>query len=560
MCPTRALVFTATYNERGNIQRFVEQVLHILPNCDLLVVDDHSPDGTGEVLDELAAREPRLKVIHRPAKLGLGTAHKLGMLYATRNGYDVLLTLDADFSHDPADLPRLLAALEDADYVTGSRFVRGGKCDYGGYRLAVSRLANWGVHRLLGTRLHEATTSLRGYRTSLLKQLPFHRICSDGYSFFVETTYWITAAGHRCLEIPIHFHNRAAGASKIPKLQILFGFLLLLRLFFFRLVGKRPTGTGPYSSEQKCYFCKSTHMLQKFRARGERKREFTTVCCTSMEHHNKPPIVQCLCCGLCYVPRSYYADKPVVQLYTGTEDLTYLEHQGGRHKTFNWVFKKLQPYLPATGKMLELGSYCGLFLEVAKRKGWHATGLEPSQWAARYARDVLHLDVRTGTLSDQRDCLGRDYDAVVAWDVLEHLEDPMGELAKIHEVLGDKGLLCFSTLDIENWYPRLMGRRWPWVMEMHLFYFSRTGLTEMLRAAGFEVVAVFPYCHFISLSYLLLKVQALFFKNAPKMGFLSRLLPRSLYVPFRFGDIKLFVCRKAATGPSARVELAKTAA
>src|SRR5262249_8093088 len=162
---------------------------------------------------------------------------------------------------------------------------------------------------------------------------------------------------------------------------------------------------------------------------------------------------------------------------------------------------------------------------------------------ARYARETLGLDVRTGTLSDHLPHLDKGYDAVVAWDVLEHLEDPLGELRKVHGALAEGGLFCFSTLDIENWYPRLLGRRWPWVMEMHLFYFSRTTLTELLRSAGFEVVTVFPYCHYVSVSYLFLKLQALVLGRASGGGFLGRLLPKNLYVPFRFGDIKLFVCR-----------------
>src|SRR5262249_28274432 len=155
--------------------------------------------------------------------------------------------------------PRLLAELRGTDYVTGSRFVRGGRCDYGGYRWLVSRPANWGGRALLGTRLPEATTALRAHPTALLKRPPLPPLRSDGYSFFVETSYWISSGPNRCAEIPIHFRNRAAGASKLPRLQILFGIFLLLRLFFFRLLRRTATGSGPTGSDAKCYFCQSTY-------------------------------------------------------------------------------------------------------------------------------------------------------------------------------------------------------------------------------------------------------------------------------------------------------------
>jgi dolichol-phosphate mannosyltransferase len=247
--PQRALVFTATYNERDNIEELVRRVLALPMACDLLVVDDNSPDGTGTLLDELARAEPRLKVVHRPYKLGLGSAHMLAMAWAVRRGYDALVTMDADFSHDPAAIPQLLQALGQADFAIGSRYMKGGSCDYVGRRRAMSLWANRLAWLLLGAGLREYTTSFRAFRVSMLREAQFSRIHSQGYSFFMETVWHLHRAGYRCVETPIRFVDRVHGDSKIPKNEIWNGVLKLGELCVKRLLGwrrpRRPDGPPP---------------------------------------------------------------------------------------------------------------------------------------------------------------------------------------------------------------------------------------------------------------------------------------------------------------------------
>jgi dolichol-phosphate mannosyltransferase len=164
------LVFTATYNERHNIGVLLKGIWDAAPHAQVLVVDDNSPDGTGTLLDEIARSESRLTVIHRPAKLGLGTAHHLAMLFALRRGFDTLITMDADLSHDPQDIPRLTAKLANADFVIGSRYAKGGSSGYSGYRHFVSAAANRAARLLLRLPLHEFTTSFRAFRVSRLSE------------------------------------------------------------------------------------------------------------------------------------------------------------------------------------------------------------------------------------------------------------------------------------------------------------------------------------------------------------------------------------------------------
>ena len=231
----RVLVFAATYNERDNVEIFARAVLGLGPDYDLLIVDDASPDGTGAILDQLSRADPRLQVIHRPAKLGLGTAHKLAMVHAIREQVPVLVTLDADLSHDPADIPRLVAALDRADFAIGSRHMPGGAILLKFHRRVLSIGANRLARLLLGVPLTEFTTSLRAFRVPMLAGLDLGRLEAEGYAFFVETVFLVATSGARLAEIPIRFHDRREGQSKISRLEILRGIATLVRLFGRRL-------------------------------------------------------------------------------------------------------------------------------------------------------------------------------------------------------------------------------------------------------------------------------------------------------------------------------------
>jgi dolichol-phosphate mannosyltransferase len=240
----QVLVFTATYNEAENIPSLVREVFAAIPDCDMLVVDDGSPDGTGQILDDISRGNPRLKVIHRPGKSGLGTAHKLAIGYALEHGYDLLITMDADFSHDPKYLPEMLRRLETAEFVIGSRYVAGGSCEYPLSRIILSRTANTLTRALLGIPVRETTTSYRGFRRSLLERMDTNAIRSDGYSFFVESIYQVSRRARAdgallgMTEFPIRFVDRRAGSTKISKKEIWKGFVTLARLAGSRLTDR----------------------------------------------------------------------------------------------------------------------------------------------------------------------------------------------------------------------------------------------------------------------------------------------------------------------------------
>jgi len=233
----KTIVGIATYyNEALNIERLIAAIHCHLPGRHILVLDDNSPDGTARLVEELAATDGLLTLIKRPGKMGLGSATLAMMRYAIENGFDVLIVMDADFSHDPQDLPLMIELMEQNDFVTGSRYVEGGKCGYGFYRRAISKTANWGARRLAGIPLGECTTAFRGFKTSLLKRLPLAQIKSTGYSFQVEVLYHIVRHTDKTAEFPIFFADRAYGESKINKKEMMMSALTLLRLLKRRIM------------------------------------------------------------------------------------------------------------------------------------------------------------------------------------------------------------------------------------------------------------------------------------------------------------------------------------
>jgi predicted TPR repeat methyltransferase len=545
----RILVFTATYNEVENIAYLVDEVFATLPTCEVLVVDDASPDGTGRLLDELERNEPRLHVVHRPSKNGVGTAHKLAMKFALAHGYDALITMDADFSHHPKYLPQMLAELEQAEFVTGSRFVAGGSCEYPPSRRVLSRTASTLTRRLLGIPLHETTTSYRGFRRSLLERMNVDAIHSDGYSFFVESIFSIArllrrehqAGGMR--EFPIRFEDRRAGATKISRREIWNGVITLARLSARRAL--RRANPGWPATEQPhagvCNACGCAYYVEEYPATNA-GHVSATYRCTSTNHASHGRLVKCLGCGLVYT-NPQLAPHEMVGLYADVEDRTYLENVEARVRTFRYNLDAILQYLPARGRLLDVGSYCGIFLDVARDRGYDVVGVEPSRWASSYARDTYGVTSITGTLADVP--CDAPFDIVCSWDVLEHLSNPARELALVNERLRTGGVFAFSTIDYKNWFPRLMGERWPWMMDMHLYYFDQKVVSQMLERAGFRLIHAQPYCHIITLDYFLGKLHALGVPGARvlRAAAQGRAL-RSTYVPFRFGDIRLFVCEK----------------
>ena len=218
----RVLVVVPTYDELENLGPIAARLFASVPTADLLVVDDGSPDGTGELADELARDDRRVHVLHRTQKAGLGAAYTAGFAWAREHGYDVVVEMDADGSHAPEQLPRLLDALQDADLVLGSRWVPGGEVvNWPVSRELLSRGGNAYTRRVLGLPLRDATGGFRAYRRSVLDALPLGDVASQGYCFQVDLAWQAWRAGFKVVEVPITFVERVRGESKMSRAIVL---------------------------------------------------------------------------------------------------------------------------------------------------------------------------------------------------------------------------------------------------------------------------------------------------------------------------------------------------
>jgi dolichol-phosphate mannosyltransferase len=226
-------VVVPTYNEAANIGPISEAILAALPDANLLVVDDGSPDGTGKLADELATRDGRIRVRHRPAKQGLGRAYLEGFAYVLHAGASIVVQMDADWSHDPQVLPQLVAPIQagDADLVIGSRYVPGGGVlDWGRGRRVISRGGSLFARSVLNLSPHDLTGGFKAWRAATLAALPLEGVHAGGYVFQIEMTYRASRSGARIQEIPITFRDRRVGTSKMSRRIVVEALLVVLRL------------------------------------------------------------------------------------------------------------------------------------------------------------------------------------------------------------------------------------------------------------------------------------------------------------------------------------------
>lgn len=238
------------------------------------------------------------------------------------------------------------------------------------------------------------------------------------------------------------------------------------------------------------------------------------VACTSLDHGAFGQIVACQGCGLRF--RSPREDAAaILALYTAVEDHVYLEHESARVATFSRALERLEAHVPVRGPLLDVGCYTGVFLDVAARAGWHVAGLEPSRWAAEVAAAKGHR-VHTGTLDTAPFARG-SFAVATMWDALEHYADPVGELARARELVRDGGYLVLTTMNIDALAARMLGKRWPWYMRMHLTYFTPQTVEEALRRAGWRLVSRHGYGHVVTWDYLLLKL-APYWRGGSELG------------------------------------------
>jgi dolichol-phosphate mannosyltransferase len=227
----KAIVIIPTYNEAENIEKLIKKVFSVVPDINILIIDDNSPDGTSVIVEKLMEKDQRLHLIKRPRKMGLGSAYVEGFKYALEKGFEAIFEMDADFSHNPEDLPRFLDALQDADLVIGSRYLTGvNVINWPLRRLVLSYFANLYTRLITGMPVKDATGGFKCFRASALKQIDLNKVKTNGYGFQIEMNFRFWAKGFRVKEIPIIFIDRMNGISKMNKKIILEAIFLVWKL------------------------------------------------------------------------------------------------------------------------------------------------------------------------------------------------------------------------------------------------------------------------------------------------------------------------------------------
>jgi dolichol-phosphate mannosyltransferase len=241
-----------TYNEADNVERIVPIVLNQSPELEVLVIDDNSPDRTGDIVERMAQADPRIHLLRRPAKLGLGTAYVLGFRYTLEHGYDYCFEMDSDFSHPPEKIPEMIALLRDHDLVIGSRYADGvSVVNWPMKRLLLSFAACTYARVVTGCPVRDLTAGFKAYRADMLRKLDLTALKEDGYGFQIEIDFVIWRRGGRIKETPIVFTERRAGVSKMSKRIVRRAFFLVLRLRLQRMFGPRPGRAGASGRSQR---------------------------------------------------------------------------------------------------------------------------------------------------------------------------------------------------------------------------------------------------------------------------------------------------------------------
>ena len=235
MTKNKILIFSATYNEAGNIENFLNSIEELNLALDILLIDDNSPDNTWKKIQEYSKNKENIHLIIRNKKEGLDTAHKLAFEYSINNNYDFLITMDADFTHDPKKIPEFINELKTNTFILGSRYMKGGKNSMKKTRLWLSYFGNKFIKFIFKINCNEFTTSYRGFNLKKLDNFSLKNVSSRGYSFFMETVYQIHSRGFVIKQIPIHFTDRKAGKSKIPKIEL---FRTLFNVFKLKFKSK----------------------------------------------------------------------------------------------------------------------------------------------------------------------------------------------------------------------------------------------------------------------------------------------------------------------------------
>jgi 2-polyprenyl-3-methyl-5-hydroxy-6-metoxy-1,4-benzoquinol methylase len=500
------------YHAENTLERTVADIPPGIAD-ELILVDDASTDNTVAV-----ARGLPIQVYVHPENRGYGGNQKTCYLRAIERGADIVVMLHPDYQYDPQAVPLLVAPIlsGDADMTFGSRFAGLADPRRGGmpmYRFVGNRVVTVAENLMLGSRFTEMHSGLRAYSRRCLLSLPFLRY-TDDFSFDTQMLVDAVTSGQRVVEVPIktRYTEESSSISVGRSLRYISESLSYTarRAAKRGRVGRRwpvtyngehhgRTAAGGASVAQRCVLCGSEQQELLYPSNAVDPIQSDEFSCTSGSLGTHDDILRCRECGM-VSSRHPLSEEEIIDGYEEMVDERYLAEAEGREDLFEWVLDRISGYVMPGKRLLEVGSNVGLFLDVAARNGWKASGIEPSKWAVERGRKRFGVDLRQGTLDDVE--ADHQADAVVMLDVLEHLVDPLESLRTLRGAVNEEGLLVLSTVDLDGIHGRIRKGSWPWFIRPHLHYFTPETLDAMLAKAGFDLVEFERVPRTFHLSYI----------------------------------------------------------
>ena len=348
------------------------------------------------------------------------------------------------------------------------------------------------------------------------------------------------------VEVPIHFKLREQGLSKIPRFEIIHSIKSMLVIGLYKFKTLRNSVYLNLESEY-CPICHSIYISRILGKKQTGKESLNNLRCSQETSTGHPTLMKCYICGHIFSHKSEWPEN-TESSYHEVEDDLYLQFENVKKKTFLFVYEYLESFKVSSpqifDKVLEIGSYAGIFLDVLRTNSVSAVGVEPSRWGFEKCIEKGHV-VINASFEDYfiKYSPKNEYSLVTSWDVLEHVESP-GDFIKYASIaLKKNGYFVFSTLDVENWFPKLMGNKWPWYMPMHLHYFKDKTIKDLLISNGFEFVDKRAYRSYASLKYAGTRFLSSIGISKKACDFIGFFIPK-ITIPFYFGDVAMYTARK----------------
>lgn len=497
----------------------LEKTLADLPNelsQHVILVDDASTDNTVEVAERLG-----LTVVSHTTNRGYGGNQKTCYETALREGADIVVMLHPDYQYDPKAVPLLIGPLltGDADMTFGSRFAGMSDPRAGGmpwFRYYGNRITTVTQNLLLGTRFSEFHSGMRAYTRECLESQPFLNYSED-FDFDAQFLCGAITGQQRVVEVPIptRYSDESSSIAIIPSLRYVAKSVTTAAQSFVKQgrLGRRSKlqkfGETPRKLRASqpvdldCPTCGVVRHGLVYPSTVDTSEQVTSdeFTCTSDRVNNHDDILQCTVCGIVRANPDLTTGD-IAELYEGTEDEIYLDQESARRELFAWAVEKLNGYVVPEKRLIEFGSHLGLFLDTARAGGWMARGVEPSAWAVTTGRKRFGVAIEQGHIENIEEPRDR-YGAVVMFDMLEHVINPMEALAAARRCVHEDGIVLISTINIDSIHGRLRKGNWPWFIRPHLWYYTPETLLHHLDEAGFDVVSWDSVPRDFNLSYVL---------------------------------------------------------